>query len=180
MAPMVRTRPNILVTGTPGTGKTSLCHELSERSGFRHINVGELIHERHLYSERDEAFECLILDEDKVLDEMEEILEQGGQIIDFHSCDFFPERYFDLVIVLQTSNTILYDRLMARNYNEKKLQENIQCEIMQVVLQEAMESYPTEIVQALNNETVDCMEQNLQRILQWITLYSQQATTVEN
>nr|CCA23523.1 adenylate kinase putative [Albugo laibachii Nc14] len=176
---MVRTRPNILVTGTPGTGKSSLCHELSERSGFRHINVGELIKERHLFSERDEAYDCLILDEDKVLDEMEEMLAEGGQIVDFHSCDFFPERYFDLVVVLQVSNTILYDRLKARKYNEKKLQENVECEIMQVVLQEAMESYPTEIVQALENETITCMEQNLERILHWICLYAQQATLIE-
>ena len=38
----------------------------------------------------------------------------GGNIVDFHSCDFFPERWFDLVIVLQTDNTILYDRLEKR------------------------------------------------------------------
>jgi adenylate kinase len=38
----------------------------------------------------------------------------GGNIIDFHSCDFFPERWFDLVIVLQTDNTVLYDRLEKR------------------------------------------------------------------
>ena len=34
--------------------------------------------------------------------------------MDFHSCDFFPERWFDLVIVLQTDNTVLYDRLDKR------------------------------------------------------------------
>jgi adenylate kinase len=39
---------------------------------------------------------------------------RGGNIVDYHSCDFFPERWFDLVIVLQTDNTILYDRLEKR------------------------------------------------------------------
>ena len=27
-------------------------------------------------------------------------LSEGGTVVDFHSCDFFPERWFDLVLVL--------------------------------------------------------------------------------
>jgi len=38
----------------------------------------------------------------------------GGNIVDFHSCDFFPERWFDLVVVLRTYNEILYPRLEKR------------------------------------------------------------------
>lgn len=39
---------------------------------------------------------------------------EGGVIIDFHTVDFFPERFFDLVLVLRTDNTVLYDRLASR------------------------------------------------------------------
>lgn len=38
----------------------------------------------------------------------------GGVIIDYHGCDFFPERWFDIVFVLRTDNTVLYDRLSER------------------------------------------------------------------
>lgn len=38
----------------------------------------------------------------------------GGNIVDFHTCDFFPERWFDLVVVLRTDNSILYPRLVSR------------------------------------------------------------------
>jgi len=41
-------------------------------------------------------------------------MEEGGKIIDYHGCDFFPERWFDVVFVLRTNNTLLYDRLEKR------------------------------------------------------------------
>lgn len=57
---------------------------------------------------------------------------EGGIVVDHHSSDFFPERFFDLVVVLQTDNSHLYDRLHKRGYAEAKIRENIECEIMQV------------------------------------------------
>lgn len=39
---------------------------------------------------------------------------KGGNIVDYHSCDFFPERWFDGVFVIRCNNTTLYDRLAAR------------------------------------------------------------------
>ena len=94
--------------------------------------------------------------------------ENGGCIVDYHSSDFFPERYFDLVLCLRCNNTILYDRLEARGYAQGKIQENIECEIMQVVLDEARESYAQDIVIELQNDTVDDAENNIDRVRQWI------------
>ena len=50
----------------------------------------------------------------QVLDELEDIMSGGGNIVEYHGCDFFPERWFDAVFVLRTDNTILYDRLEQR------------------------------------------------------------------
>lgn len=60
-----RTRPNILVTGTPGTGKTVTAHTLAEKTGLNHIDVGDLAKEKHLYDGWDEEYGCYVLDEDK-------------------------------------------------------------------------------------------------------------------
>lgn len=58
--------PNILVTGTPGTGKTTTCIMVAEATGYRHINVGDLVKKEQLYSGWDEEFDSYVLDEDKV------------------------------------------------------------------------------------------------------------------
>jgi hypothetical protein len=41
-------------------------------------------------------------------------MESGGVIVDFHGADLFPERWFDLVVVLRTDNSVLYPRLQSR------------------------------------------------------------------
>ena len=38
-----RRKPNVLVTGTPGTGKTTLSEALKEAVGFKILNVGALV-----------------------------------------------------------------------------------------------------------------------------------------
>jgi adenylate kinase len=215
---------NILITGTPGTGKTTLSELVASSTGLRHINVTDLVKEKSLHEGKDEEFDSYILDEDKVphlslnfawlmdcrshplpplhvqvCDELEDTMTSGGNVVDFHTCDFFPERWFDLVVVLRTDNSVLYPRLVSRyptsacqlslhlcygrflirhligrsnarcrSYKDNKIQENIECEIMQVVLDEARESYKQEIVVELTNNTVEEMESNAARIQQWL------------
>ena len=86
---------------------------------------------------------------------------------DHHACELFPERWFDLVLVLRVGTETLYDRLTARGYPEPKLQENLQCEIMQVVLEEAREAYAAEVVVELRNESEADLESMLARVAAW-------------
>ncbi|XP_053888069.1 adenylate kinase isoenzyme 6 isoform X2 [Malaclemys terrapin pileata] len=154
--------------GTPGVGKTTLGKELAARVGATYVNVGDLAKEGELYEGFDEEYECPILDEDRVIDELEDKMNEGGVIVDYHGCDFFPERWFHIVFVLRTENSFLYDRLENRGYKGKKLQDNIQCEIFQTIYEEAMSSYKEEIVHQLPSNTPEDLERNLDQIIQWI------------
>lgn len=97
---------------------------------MKHVNVGEMIKEHKCHEGRDEDLNTYILDEDKLLDIMEGILDKAaeedhGIVADFHVCEMFPERWFDLVLCLRTSTDVLFDRLSARGYNEKKRAGNV-------------------------------------------------------
>ena len=63
-----RSSPVIVITGTPGTGKTTHAQLLMEQSPvpLQHINVSELIKERTLHDGFDEEWQTYIVDEDKV------------------------------------------------------------------------------------------------------------------
>ena len=50
----------------------------------------------------------------QLLDDLEPAMAAGGNVVEFHSVDFFPERWFDIVLVLRTETRDLFDRLTAR------------------------------------------------------------------
>jgi adenylate kinase len=134
--------------------------------------VGEVIEKHKCYEGRDDELDTNILDEDKLLDLMEPMIEQAaedgqGVVADFHVCELFPERWFDLVLVLRTSTEVLFDRLTKRGYTGKKRDENMESEIMQVILEEAHEAYDKKIVHEVPSNTLQDMESNVQRVEQW-------------
>lgn len=138
-----------------------------------HIELGKLVKDKALHDGFDEKFQSWIINEDKVCDELEDLMQEGGKIVDHHGCDFFPERWFDLVIVLRANNEVLYPRLEKRGYPQHKISENIECEIMEVISCEARESYASDIVVELRSETLADMQENVDRILAWIESYRQ-------
>lgn len=165
---MARTSPNIIITGTPGVGKTTHCEVLAEKTGLRHLSVNQVVKERECHEGWDDEYQSWIVDEDKLLDAIEDEVKAGGCIIDWHACDLFPKSWIDLVVVLRVDSTTLFDRLTERKYPEVKLQENLDSEIMEVLLQEARDSYDEEIVVELSSNTSEEMEANVERIEQWL------------
>ncbi|KAK2377521.1 adenylate kinase isoenzyme protein [Trifolium repens] len=163
-----RKKPNILVTGTPGTGKTTMSTALAEATQLNHINIGDLVRDKNLHDGWDDELDSYILNEDLVCDELEDVMEEGGNIVDYHGCDFFPERWFDCVVVLQTDNSILYDRLISRGYRDSKLSNNVECEIFQVLLEEAKESYAEDKVVALKSNNIEDINRNIATLTDWI------------
>ena len=60
--------PVIVITGTPGTGKTTHSQLLAGESPvpLRHINVGQWAKEKDLYESYDEEWQSHVVDEDRV------------------------------------------------------------------------------------------------------------------
>lgn len=163
-----RILPNILITGTPGTGKTILAEEVAKKAGLKYVSIADTIKKKNLYDEWDERLNCYILDEDGLIDELDDIMNDGGIILDYHGCDLFPERWFDLIFVLRTNTEILYERLEKREYSAQKIKENIECEIFQTILEEAIESYDINIVHELQNNLIADLDRNAQKIVEKI------------
>ncbi|KAG5581657.1 hypothetical protein H5410_052284 [Solanum commersonii] len=59
-----RKRLNILITGTPGTGKTTTAASMAVVSELRHINVGDFANEENLTNDWDDTFDCYYSNEE--------------------------------------------------------------------------------------------------------------------
>jgi adenylate kinase len=55
----------------------------------------------------------------------------------------------------------------------KKIQENNEAEIMNVVLEEAREAYAEEIVVPLESESTEHLQSNVARIVKWIEAWQE-------
>lgn len=62
----MRKSPNIIITGTPGVGKTTHCEVLAERLGLRHLSVNQVVKDKECHEGWDDEFQSWVVDEDKV------------------------------------------------------------------------------------------------------------------
>ncbi|KAJ9093475.1 hypothetical protein QFC19_008334 [Naganishia cerealis] len=180
-------------TGTPGTGKSTTAALLASSSSIPlvHLNISDIVKENSFHEGWDEEWNSWTLDEDRLLDHLEDIINPRdapatterawivtshahpgfdvGFIIDHHSPSMYPERWIDLAVVLRTDNEILYRRLEDRNYKPNKIQENVSAEIMEVIPAETRESYEPEIVVELRSDGLieHEMDDNVRRIEEW-------------
>ena len=153
-------RPNVLITGTPGTGKSSLCAMLEQDLGLKHLEVGKIVKEHNFFTEFDEELDTHIIeenDEERLLDYLEPLMVEGGKVVDYHSCELFPERWFAHVVVLRASTEVLFERLTARGYSDAKRDENMEAEICAVVEDEALTNYAEGVVHIRESNDLDQM-----------------------
>ncbi|MDP2217507.1 MAG: adenylate kinase family protein [Methanolobus sp.] len=124
------------ITGTPGTGKTSVTELLESRTSYRVIHINELIKEEKLYSEVDNERDCVVADMDLVDRRVREMASTDDiTILDSH----LSHHLADSVIVLRTKPEVLRDRLQKRNYCTEKVEENLEAESLDIILCESVE-----------------------------------------
>jgi adenylate kinase len=126
------------LTGTPGTGKTSVSRFLEKKKHWNVIHLNELIKEEHLYSEIDEKRDAVIADMDLIKEKLQEMINEGDKevtIIESHLSHYIA----DLVIILRVHPQELEKRLNTRGYSEDKIKENFEAEALDVILIEAFE-----------------------------------------
>lgn len=63
---MGRKQPNIIITGTPGVGKTTHAEQLARNLGFEHISINDIVKREGFHEGKDEETNSWIVDEDKV------------------------------------------------------------------------------------------------------------------
>ena len=133
----------ILVSGTPGTGKTTVARKIARKNGYKYIDANKLIIKNKLYMAYDNKLRTRLVDTkilNKFLISMIKNSKEKGMVIDSHLSHHLPARYADLCIITKTDLKTLNRRLRKRKYSEQKITENMQAEILNVCLVEALQN----------------------------------------
>ena len=137
-------KPNIIIiTGSVGAGKTTLAQKY-KKQGYTPLDVNQLIKKHKLYDAYDHKNKCFVVDEKKLATWLEQRIQQAKKnkqklVIDSHLSHYLSPKYVDLCIVVTCDLKTLYKRLKKRGYSKKKIEDNLQCEIMEVCYTEALE-----------------------------------------
>jgi adenylate kinase len=137
-------RPRVLITGTPGVGKTTQCRKLARRISARCLSLGELLagtpYVRYLPE----------LDTHEIVDASgarQFVLSRvaDGDVVDTHVVELSPDP--EVVVVLRKAPDILYSELVARGWPLRKVVENVWAEILDVIYVEARRRWRDGVVQ---------------------------------
>jgi adenylate kinase len=139
----VSSRNLIIVTGTPGVGKTAISRLLAKAIHGTHIDCGKLALRRKLTKGYDRQDQSYIIDETRLARELWEIVSTSRShvVLEGHIVSRVVGLNPSIVFVLRCHPKLLVGRLRRKKYRAKKIAENIAAEILDVCLKEAVESY---------------------------------------
>jgi adenylate kinase len=136
----------ISLTGTPGTGKTTVCELIKAyalyRDKYRIIDLHKLIMDEKLYTGKDEIRDSYNADMERLKARVTELIKQTPEgmdtIMEGHISHYLPS---DVIIVLRAAPVDLRKRLgKRREYSFDKVKENSDAEALDVILVESVES----------------------------------------
>ena len=127
----------LAITGTPGTGKTSVSKELRSR-GYSVIDMNEHIRSNGLLGGLDASRDTHEVD----LDSLNDSLQDYRDSPELYLMDSHLSHFMDCsgIIVLRCEPEVLAKRLESRGYSCEKVLENVQSEVLDVILCEATDT----------------------------------------
>lgn len=145
------------ITGTPGTGKSSVAAEL-ERRGHRVTHISDTIGD--FVTGDDPLRDTRVIDDE----EWAAAFPHTDGVVEGHLAHLLP---CDSIVVLRCRPDLLRSRLMKRGYPETKCAENAEAEALDVILTETVEDYPDDAILELDT-TILSIEECADRIEQFM------------
>jgi adenylate kinase len=129
----------IIITGTPGTGKTVIACALCKILKAKLFDVNEIVKRKKLYSRIEDG--CLVVDLKALKTELDEAFKAANNVVaEGHVLCELPVKA-DYVFVLRTRPDKLRERLERKGWNDKKIEDNVEAEILDYCTIHALRNY---------------------------------------
>ena len=134
----------IIVTGTPGTGKTTISKLLAKQIDAKYVPLTQHVTSNKLFNKVDRSRASKIMNLTKTRANLRNLLlkEHRTVVVDSHVPDIVaPKGVVKRVFVLRCHPKILKSRLRSKKWKKSKIRENLLAEILDACLVEAVAYY---------------------------------------
>jgi len=179
----------IIVTGTPGVGKTVLGKLLAQEAGYRFLSLGDLVKMEGLHKGFDRQVGSYVVDEralERRLDGYLGAHRMEGIVIETHFVSPIVHKTRGMVaIVMRLDPVLLARRLRARKWSNRKIWDNVEAEMIDLSLYDSLKllgkkrvfeidttgKRPPELVRDILRVLLRRREWNLESSSNWLEKY---------
>jgi len=146
----------VVVSGTPGTGKTTIAKKLATDLQGGYLSPFQLTKSGELSLGFDRKRQTEVIDVGKMRARLDDLLGErsGITIVDTHVADIVPKVLVSSVIVLRCHPRVLELRLRKKGWRAQKVKENVMAEILDSCYIEALNYYGVRKVVQLDTSKV--------------------------
>ena len=137
----------IIVTGTPGTGKTAIAKLLARHINGIYLSLNEIAKKYSDFTSFDIRRGSWVINEKKLTEHVVQVIREvkhNTLIIDTHFGDIIPNEYISFIIILRTHPLELERRLKKRNWPNEKIRENVEAEILGTITYDILQNFSHE------------------------------------
>ena len=126
----------ISISGIPGTGKTKVAKILAKKLNINLISIKNLIKKEKIPYKYDKKRKTKVVDPKDIQKAINKNLIKGSNIIEGHLSHLIKSNF---IFILRCNPVKLRRRLSKRGWTKKKIDENIQAEILDEITIEALQ-----------------------------------------
>jgi len=155
----------IALTGTPGTGKTSVS-KILQKNGFKIINLNKVACEKNFLMGRDVKRNSEIIDIEKIDDYVKKNY-SGKDIVFIEGHLSHLLKNIDKIIILRCHPKKLRKNLFKKGWNDDKIKENLEAELLDIILCEAVEIHPEKNIFEINvtDKSIDSVTSSIIKLI---------------
>ena len=151
---------SIVITGNPGVGKHTVTRELAEKLNLVTIDINKIANDANLFEKIENTNE---IDTTKLAQIFEKIEYKNSIVVGHLAPYVLKKNDVEIMIILRRNPYDLRFVYEQRNYENKKINENIESEILGIIAHDAMNEFQEKVFQV--NTSGKSVKETVEKIL---------------